>query len=95
MHGNARMGFNEDVSKCTNIYATGIKDHGGTGDHQFRNCTAEELVVWDGIVCCNQSNNSAESWMKSQSNTYDREISEAMHYRCWLDIKSCPKLNLY
>ncbi len=33
--------------------------------------------------------------MKSRSNTYDREISEAMHYRRWLDIKSCLKLNLY
>ena len=33
--------------------------------------------------------------MKSQSNTYDQEISEAMHYPCWLNIKSCLKMNLY
>jgi hypothetical protein len=38
----------------------------------------------------------AESWMASQSNTYDREIDEAMHYRRWLDIKACMKLcNFY
>ena len=28
-----------------------------------------------------------------EHNTYDQEISKAMHYRCWLDIKSCLKLN--
>ena len=34
--------------------------------------------------------------MASQSNTYDREIDEAMHYRRWLDIKACMKLcNFY
>ena len=95
MKDDARMGFYEEVAKCTNLYAIGIKDRGGTRGHQFRNCTAEEIVVWDGIVCRNQSTNIAESWMKSQSNTYDREIAEAMHYRRWLDIKSCLKLNYY
>jgi hypothetical protein len=33
--------------------------------------------------------------MRNQSNTFDREISEAMHFRRWLDIKSCLKLNTY
>ena len=95
MEGDPRMGFYEEVAKCTNLYAIGIKDRGGTRGHHFRSCTAEELVIWDGIVCRNQSNNIAESWMINQSNTYDREISEAMHFRRWLDIKSCLKLNLY
>ena len=45
MKHDARMGFYENVAKCTNLYAIGIKDHGGTRGHQFRNCTAEELVV--------------------------------------------------
>jgi len=95
MDGDDRMGFYEEVARYTNIYAIGIKDRGGTRGHQFRSCTAEELVVWDGIVCRNQSNNIAESWMIDQSNTFDREIYEAMHFRRWLDIKSCLKLNMY
>ena len=79
--GDARMGFYEEVAKYTNLYAIGIKDRGGTTrGHHFRSCTAEELVVWDGIVCRNQSNNIAESWMIKQSNKYDREISEPMHF---------------
>jgi hypothetical protein len=56
---------------------------------------AEELLVWDGIVTRNLADNVAESWMASQSNTYDREIDEA-NYRRWLDIKACMKLcNFY
>ena len=31
--------------------------------------------------------------MTDQSNTYDQEIAEAMHYQRWLDSKSCLKLN--
>jgi hypothetical protein len=80
MDGDARMGFYEEVAKCTNLYAIGIKDHGATRGHRFRSFTAEELVVWDGIVCRNQSNNIAESWMINQSNTFDHEILEAMHF---------------
>ena len=81
MVGDPRMGFYEEVARCTNLYAIGIKDRGGTTrGHHFRSCTAEELLIWDGIVCQNQSNNIAESWMRNQSNTFDREISEAMHF---------------
>ncbi len=95
MVGDLRMGFYEEVARCTNLYAIGIKDCGGTRGHHFTSCTADELLIWDGIVCRNQSNNIAESWMRNQSNTFDREISKAMHFRCWLDIKSCLKLNTY
>ena len=44
-------------------------------------------------MCRNLNNNIAESWMMNQSNTFDREISEAMHYRRWIDIKACLKQN--
>ncbi len=37
--------------------------------------------------------NIAESWMMNQSNMFDREIMEAMHFRRWLDIKACLKQN--
>ena len=33
--------------------------------------------------------------MMTQSNTFDQEIAEAMHFRCWLDIKGCLKQNEY
>jgi hypothetical protein len=33
--------------------------------------------------------------MMNQSNTVDQEIAEAMHFRCWLDIKACLKQNEY
>ncbi len=29
----------------------------------------------------------------NQSNTFDQEIMEAMHFRRWLDIKACLKQN--
>ena len=56
---------------------------------------AEELLIWDAILCRNLNNNIAESWMMSQSNTFDRKVAEAMHFRHWLDIKACLKLNEY
>lgn len=90
---DTRLGFYETVARFTNLYAIMAKNRGGTRGHKFSACTAEELVVWDGVVCRNQSNNIAESWMTDQTNTYDRCIAEAMHYRRWLDIKSCMKLN--
>ncbi len=31
----------------------------------------------------------------TQSNTFDQEIAEAMHFRCWLVIKGCLKQNEY
>jgi hypothetical protein len=31
--------------------------------------------------------------MMNQSNTFDHEIMEAMHFRRWLDIKACLKQN--
>jgi len=74
------------------VYAMGYKHRGGTRGLVFRPTTAQELVVWDGIVTRNLSDNIAECWMASQSNTYDCEIDEAMHYRRWLDIKACMKL---
>jgi hypothetical protein len=77
------------------MYAFGNKNRGGTRGHLFRPTNAEDLLVWDGIVCRNLNINIAESWMMTQSNTFDQEIAEAMHLRHWLDIKGCLKQNEY
>ena len=85
--GDTRMGYYKDVARNTNMYAFGVKNRGGTRGHVFRPTTAVGLLVWDGIVCRNINTNIAESWMMNQSNTFDQEIMEAMHFRRWLDIK--------
>ncbi len=90
---NTRMGYYDDVARNTNMYAFGPKNRGGTCGHVFRPTTAEELLVWDGIVCQNLNTNISECWMMNQSNTFDREIMEAMHFRRWLDINACLKQN--
>ncbi len=95
INDDPRMRYYEEVAKNTNMYAFGKKNRGGTRGHLFCPANAEELLVWDGIVCQNLNSNIAESWMMSQSNTFDREIAEAMHFRCWLDIKGCLKRNEY
>ena len=61
----------------------------------FHPTNAEELLIWDGIVCRNLNNNIAESWMMSKSNTFVQEVAEAMYFWHWLDIKACMKLNEY
>jgi hypothetical protein len=91
--GDTRMGYYKDVARNTNIYAFGVKNRGGTRGHVFHPTTAEELLVWDGIVCRNINKNIAESWMMNKSNTLDQEIMESMHFRRWLDIKACLKQN--
>jgi hypothetical protein len=88
---DTRMGYYKDVAMNTNMYAFGVKNGGGTCGHVFCPTTAEELLVWDGIVCYNINTNIAESWMMNQSNIFDQEIMEAMHFRRWLDIKACLK----
>jgi hypothetical protein len=69
--GDTRMGYYEDVARNTNMYAFGVKNRRGTHGHVFHPTTAEELLVWDGIVCRNINTNIAESWMMNQSNTFD------------------------
>ncbi len=93
INGDTRIGYYKEVARNTNLYAFGPKIRGGTRGHVFRPTTAEELLVWDGIVCRNINTNIAESWMMNQSNTFDREIMEAMHFRKWLDINACLKQN--
>ncbi len=46
-------------------------------------------------MCQNLNSNIAESCMMTQSNTFDQEIAEAMHFRRWLNIKGCLKQNEY
>ncbi len=91
--GDTRMGYYKDVTRNTNMYAFGVKNRGGTRGHVFHPTTAEELLVWDGIVCRNINANIAESWMMNQSNMFDQEIMEGMHFRRWIDIKACLKQN--
>ncbi len=83
------MGYYKEVASNTNVYAYGAKKRGGTLGHFFRPTNAEELLIWDGILCHNLNTNIAECWMMNQSNTFDREIMEAMHFRRWLDIRAC------
>ncbi len=90
--GDTRMGYYKDIARNTNMYAFGVKNRGGTRRHVFCPTTAEELLVWDGIVCPNINTNIAESWMMNQSKMFDCEII-AMHFRRWLDIKACLKKN--
>jgi len=90
-----RMGYYEEVANCTNEYASGYKRRSGTYGNKFSPVNAEELVVWDGIVIRNLSDNIADCWLKNQSNTYDRDIDEAMRFHRWLDIKSVMKQNVY
>ncbi len=69
--GDTRMGYYEEVARNTNLYAFGPKNRGGTRGHVFHPTTAEELLVWDSIVCHNINTNIAESWMINQSNAFD------------------------
>jgi hypothetical protein len=69
--GDTRMGYYKDVTRNTNMYAFGVKNRRGTRRHVSCPTSAEELLVWDGIVCCNINTNIAESWMMNQSNTFD------------------------
>jgi hypothetical protein len=68
---------------------------GGMRGHTFAPASAEELVIWDGIVIRNLSDNIGDCWLKKQSNTYDREISKEMRFRRWIDIKTCMKQNVF
>jgi hypothetical protein len=61
--GDTRMGYYEEVARNTNMYAFGVKNRGGTRRHVFCPTTAEELLVWDGIVCHYINTNNAEAWM--------------------------------
>ncbi len=69
--GDTRMGYYKAVARNTNMYAFGVKNRGGTRGLIFPPTTAEVLLVWDGIVCCNINTNIAESWMMNQSNMFD------------------------
>jgi hypothetical protein len=69
--GDTRMGYYKDVARNTNMYAFGVKNRGGTRGHVFRPTTAEELLVWDDIVCPNINTKIAESCTMNQSNTFD------------------------
>ncbi len=69
--GDTRMGYYKDVARNTNMHAFGVKNRGETCGHVFRPTTAEELLVWDGIVCPKITTNIAESWMMNQLNTFD------------------------
>jgi hypothetical protein len=74
--GNTRMGYYKDVARNTNMYSFGVKNRGGTCRQVFRPTTAEELLVWDGIVCCNINTNIAELWTRLIVRLWRQCISE-------------------
>jgi hypothetical protein len=45
------MGYYKDVARNTNMYAFEVKNRGETHGNVFRPTTAEDLLVWDDIVC--------------------------------------------
>jgi hypothetical protein len=69
--GDTRMGYYMEVGRNTNMDAFGVKNRGGIPGYFFCPTIAEELLVWDGIVCRNINTNIDESWMMNQSNTFD------------------------
>ncbi len=71
INDDPHVGYFEEVEKNTNMYAFGKKNRGGTRGHLFCPTYAEELLVWDGIVCQNLNSNIEESWMMTQSYTFD------------------------
>jgi hypothetical protein len=71
INNNTRMGYYKEVARNKNVYALGPKNRGGTHGHVFCPTTAEELLVWDGIVCQNLNTNISECWMMNQSNMFD------------------------
>ncbi len=91
--GDTRMGYHKDVVRNNNMHAFGVKNRGGTHRHVFCPTTAEELLVWNGIVCHNINTIIAESWMMNHSNMFDQEIIEVMHFRQWININACLKQN--
>ncbi len=68
---DTRIGYYEEAVRNTNLYAFGPNNRGGTRGHVFRPTAAEELHVWDGIVCRNINANIAECLMMNQSNMFD------------------------
>ncbi len=72
---NMRTGMsitgNGNLHVLVPTYAFGVKNRGGTRGHDFCPTTAEELLVWDGVVCHSINTNIAESWMMNQSNMFD------------------------
>ncbi len=65
------MGYYEEIAKNTNTYTFGVKNRGGTREHFFWPTKAEELLVWDSIVCQNLNTNIDELWMMNELNTFD------------------------
>ncbi len=51
INGDTKIGYYKEVARNTKLYAFGPKNRGGTHGHVFHPTTAEELLVWDGIVC--------------------------------------------
>ena len=80
------MPYYTTVSSSSNLYAYNKKGWGSDYGSSYLPCTAEELVVWDGIVIRNKST-VGNCWDSSSENTYDPVVDESMSFRRWLDIK--------
>ena len=83
------------VSCSTNSYAIDKKGWGGDYRHTWRNVTAQEMVIWDGIIALNINSNPGKSWMPSKENRYNPIINDTMSCRHFLNIKACYKQNAW
>ena len=92
--GDPRMPYYTTVSSSSNLYAYNKKGWGSDYGSSYLPCTAEELVVWDGIVIRNKST-VGNCWDLSSENAYDPIVDKSMSFRRWLDIKAVMKQNVW
>ena len=101
LHDTTKTGINDDPRKSfyteiadwTNLYALEVKKWGGNYSRPFKQCIAEDIIHFDGIVIRNVNSFVGHSWSTNatDSNRYDPVIAETMKLRRWLDIKACLK----
>ena len=89
-----RMPFYSKVEEWSNIYALGI-GLGGTYGHTYKNVTSKELVRFDGCVVRDGVRGGSGGalyrwWMEGTD--YDDNISSALTYRRFIQIKRVKKL---
>ena len=92
IEGDPRKGFYVPTSRFTNLYAIDVKQRDGLYSNNFTNTNPEELVNFDGAVARSVNRYMGDCYAKEKENTYDPVIAENMHYRRFVDIKSCMKL---
>ena len=64
----------------------------GVYGNNFAHTDPEECVNWDGIVMRNGNDFIGDCYVKENRKTYDFIIADTIHYRRFVNIKSCLKL---